>query len=267
MPNESGYWKAALERLQAIDRQWPAEGAADSAARAKHESRLAACRNWLAAQPFPRLAKLADQLQPGIDRRRFWCALVPVERAVCRTKITDIDILTDDLPQDAEPLQPALPVTVILDSLRSAFNVGGIFRTAECFGLKELILCGYTPTPENPQVAKAALGTESRIPWRHVDSTRNAVLACQEAGIPCFALETVAQAQPLESFTWPLPCAVVVGNERFGIDSDLLRICDGMIRIPLYGRKNSLNVGCAFAVVAHALRCQNASPFNPKAER
>ncbi|MBP5319372.1 MAG: TrmH family RNA methyltransferase [Kiritimatiellae bacterium] len=254
IPNESGYWKAALERLQRVDRQWPAEGTEDPEIWAAHESRLAACRTWLAAQPVPRLAKLADQLQPGVPRRRFWCALVPAERAVTRSKITDLDILTDDLPQTADPPQPPIPVTVLLDSIRSAFNVGGIFRTAECFGFREVILCGYTPGPDNPQVAKAALGPERQIPWRTAISTRDAILACLRQGIPCYALETVAQAEPLERFAWPLPCALVIGNERFGIDAETIALCDGMIRIPLFGRKNSLNVGCAFAVVAHAIR-------------
>ena len=136
---EQEIWKEALTRLRALDREWPAEG---TAACGPHEEALAACREWIAAQPLPRLAALAHQLIPGVSRRRFWCALVPVERSVARCKITDTEILSEDLSADEPLASPPLPVTVILDSLRSAFNVGGIFRTAECFAVDRLVPCG-----------------------------------------------------------------------------------------------------------------------------
>lgn len=250
---EKWLWKDALERLREVDAAWPSDGAGPEEL-AAHEAALAECRDWLAAQEPPRIAKLADQLVPGISRRRFWCALVPAEREVAKVKITDVDILDRDLPPETVPAFPPLPVTVLLDSLRSAFNVGGIFRTAECFGFGELVLCGYTPLPETPAVARAALGSEKLLKWRAGGKIADEIAALRRQGVVCYALETVSGAAPMEDFQWRFPCAVVLGNERFGLTAETVKLCDQAVRIPLYGRKNSLNVGSAFAILAHELR-------------
>ncbi len=131
-----------------LERVWP-----DEAARERERE---ACRAWLAEQrALPRLAALARLLLPGLTLRQFDCVRVPVERAIARLEITDVEILDADLPPEA-PVSPPLPLTVVADSIRSAFNVGGLFRTAECFGVREVLLCGYTPSPEQPQAARAA---------------------------------------------------------------------------------------------------------------
>ena len=248
MNDEQAIWREAMERLRRLDAVWPPP-----------EADLLACRDWMATQPVERLAALARLLTSGVTRRQFWCALVPVERAVARCKVTDVDILDSDLDVSQPIPAPLMDVTVILDSLRSAFNVGGIFRTAECFGFKEVVLCGYTPLPDQPQVAKAALGTEKRIAWRAVPSIADAIHSCQAGGIACYALETVEGAPGVETFPWRSPCALVLGNERFGLDAETVGRCDAAVRIPLFGRKNSLNVGSAFAIAAHELR-RSATP-------
>ena len=247
-------WREALVRLRALDATW----AADAPARLHA---LLACREWIAQQTaLPRLASLARLLTPEMTRQQFWSALVPVEREVARCKITDVDILDADLAAEAAAGAP-MPVTVVVDSVRSAFNLGGIFRTAECFGARELILCGYTPLPSQPQAARAALGTETLVPWRAVEDVHAALAALHAQGVRCLALETVAGAPDLADFAWPFPCALVLGNERFGLDAGVIQACDGMVRIPLYGRKNSLNVVTAFGVAAHTLRrCFERSP-------
>ena len=239
-------WREAWERLRALDAVWDDEPARLAA--------LAAARAWIGEQTaLPHLAKLARLLEPDTTRRQLWSALVPAEREVARLRVTDVDILDADLPADA-PTAPTLPLTVVVDSVRSAFNVGGIFRTAECFGVRELVLCGYTPRPDQPQVAKAALGTERLVPWRGVGEIRDAIAQLRAAGTPCCALETVAGAPDAAAFAWPFPCALVLGNERFGLDPEVVAACDGAVRIPLFGRKNSLNVVTAFAVAAFAVR-------------
>jgi tRNA G18 (ribose-2'-O)-methylase SpoU len=244
--SEQTQWREAWERLHALDAAW-----ADAPARLRA---LADCRAWIAAQTeVPHLAKLAALLDPEMTRRQFWTVLVPVEREVARLKVTDVEILDADLPV-AGTMAATMPMTVVVDSVRSAFNVGGLFRTAECFGVRELVLCGYTALPDQPQVARAALGTENVVAWRYAEDIRATIAALQAARTPCFALETVRGAVDLAEVDWPFPCALILGNERFGLDPEVVAACDGVVRIPLFGRKNSLNVVTAFAVAAHEIR-------------
>ena len=241
-------WKEALCRLRTLDASWQ-----DEAQRAEH---LSSCHDWLAAQNvMPRLAALARLLTPNMTRQQFWSVLVPVEREVAQIKITDIDILDSDLPDaDASPIHPPMPLTIVLDSIRSAFNVGGIFRSAECFGIKELVLCGYTPRPDQPQVAKAALGTEQRVSWRYEEAILKTLANLRAAGITCYALETVAEAPSVADTDWVFPAALVLGNERFGLNPEVISACDAIVRIPLFGRKNSLNVVSAFSIATYEIR-------------
>ncbi len=242
-------WREALLRLRALDAAWE-----EPAARQRE---LKACREWTAAQAsLPRLSALARLLEPDLTRQQFWCVLVPVEREVSRCKVTDVEILDADLPAEHPDLQPPMPLTVVADSIRSAFNLGGIFRTAECFGVSEVLLCGYTPAPEQPQAARAALGAEKLVPWRSVENILEAVAGLKAKGVRCLAFETVAGAPDIAEFAWTFPCALVLGNERFGLGAEVIAACDGVVRIPLYGRKNSLNVVTAFAVAAYEIRRQ-----------
>lgn len=243
---EQKLWREALVRLRELDAAWANEPA--------RLSTLAACREWIAGQTtLPHLCKLARLLEPAMTRQQFWSVLVPVEREVARSKVTDVDILDTDLSADAAAGKP-IPLIVVVDSVRSAFNLGGIFRTAECFGVRELVLCGYSPLPDQPQVARAALGAEKLVTWRYAEDIRSVLAELKASGTACFALETVAGAPDIATFAWPFPCALVLGNERFGLNPDVVAACDGAVRIPLYGRKNSLNVVTAFAVAACEVR-------------
>lgn len=245
---EQALWQEALQKARTLDAALQAD---DLSAAARLSD---AFSDWLAAQEaVPRLAGLARLVTPGLTRRQLWCVLVPIERRIAKLKVTDVEILEGDADGVGEG-KPPMALTVVLDSLRSAFNVGGIFRTAECFGAERIILCGYTATPEDPRVARAALGTERRVPWRYTGDIREAVAALQAEGTPCIALETVPDAPPPDRFEWPFPCALLLGNERFGLPADVVSRCAGVVRIPLFGAKNSLNVGSAFAIAANAIR-------------
>jgi tRNA G18 (ribose-2'-O)-methylase SpoU len=241
-------WKEALHRLRLLDNSWSEESC--------RAQQIIASREWIAAKiELPRLAALARLLAPSMTRQQFWSVLVPVEREVAKVKITDIDILDSDLPDiNASPAHPPMPLTIVLDSIRSAFNVGGIFRSAECFGVQELVLCGYTPLPDQPQVAKAALGTEQRVPWRYTEDILTAIANLKAAGITCYALETVAEAPSVADTDWTFPAALILGNERFGLNPEVIAACDAIVRIPLFGRKNSLNVVSAFTIAAYEIR-------------
>ena len=244
-------WKEALHRLRALDTTWQDE--------ALRLEQIRACREWIEKQTeLPRLAALSRLLTPSMTRQQFWSVLVPVEREVAQVKITDIDILDSDLPESTDTAQHSLalqmPLTVVLDSIRSAFNVGGIFRSAECFGIQDVVLCGYTPLPDQPQVAKAALGTEQRIPWRYEEDILTAIHRLKTSGITCYALETVAHAPDVADTDWTFPAALILGNERFGLNPEVIAACDAIVRIPLFGRKNSLNVVSAFSITAWTIR-------------
>jgi len=244
-------WKEALQRLRNLDASWQ-----DEPHRAEQ---LVTCRDWIAVQTsLPRLANLAKLLTPEMTRQQFWSVLVPVEREIAQVKITDIDILDSDLPETPDTARHSLalqmPVTVVLDSIRSAFNVGGIFRTAECFGVERLILCGYTPLPDQPQVKKATLGTDTRLAWRYEEEILSAIKQLKASGVTCYALETVAGAPTVAETSWKFPAALILGNERFGLNPEVIASCDGVVRIPLFGLKNSLNVVSAFSIASYAIR-------------
>jgi tRNA G18 (ribose-2'-O)-methylase SpoU len=240
-------WHDALTRLRALDAAWGDE--------AHRDAGILDCKNWMEGQTeLPRLAALARQMSPNMSRCQFWCVLVPVEREVSRCKVTDIDILDSDLPPGAPLEAQIMPLTVVLDCVRSAFNVGGIFRSAECFGVAEIVLCGYPPPPTQTQVARVALGTERSVKWRHAENVRQTIAELKAGGVRCYALETVTNAQDLGGVPWDFPCALVLGNERFGLDAETVAACDAVVRIPSFGRKNSLNVVSAFSVAVYEVR-------------
>ncbi len=166
-----------------------------------------------------------------------------------------------------EAVRPQKPLRVLLDNLRSAYNTGAIFRTADGVGAEHLYLCGITPTPENhPEVAKTALGAELGTAWSaHPD----AVAVGQDlhsAGFRLLALETAPDSVPIfEADPRTLegrPLVLVVGNEQAGVDPDLLSLCDSALSIPMIGKKASLNVAVAFGVAAYWLAF-SGDDFNP----
>ena len=162
----------------------------------------------------------------------------------------DIVVLNQDglRKRDDSLYQNAQDMVVILEDLRSSFNVGSIFRTSECLGIKELWLCGITSKPGDKSLAKTAMGTEGRMAWKTFDSAVEAVKAAKKQGRRVYALETVETARSVFEAEYEFPLALVVGNEALGISQDVLALCDECISLPMQGWKNSLNVGVAFAV-------------------
>lgn len=149
--------------------------------------------------------------------------------------------------------QAAGGVHVILDNVRSAFNVGSIFRTADAAGIGCLHLCGITCWPPHPKLEKTSLGAHQYVPWRRHESTEEALRALRAQGVPVAALETHPEARVMGDFVWPRPVGLVLGHEVVGVSEEVLALCDFKVRIPMFGRKNSLNVASAFAVVAYHL--------------
>jgi tRNA G18 (ribose-2'-O)-methylase SpoU len=146
------------------------------------------------------------------------------------------------------------PLFVVLDNVRSAENVGSIYRSADCGRAAEVITCGFTPNPlSTSKLAKTAFGAESAVKGSHYESTAEALKALRARGVVVWALETVDGA--VSYTTAPLPAlespgvALVFGNEVTGVDQALFDLVDHVVEIPTHGAKNSMNVACAATVV------------------
>lgn len=149
-------------------------------------------------------------------------------------------------------------LSVLVDNIRSAHNVGAIFRTADGTGIRHLYLCGFTPTPtENPAIAKTALGAEDIIPWSQHLNGLKLVEDLREKGYALLALECTSKATPIYRFQAEppdeRPRVLVIGNERAGVDPGILALCDQVVALPMMGEKASLNVAVAFGAAAYWL--------------
>ena len=162
------------------------------------------------------------------------------------------------------PLASPLAYDVWLHDIRGGHNVGSVMRIVDAMGLGAVHRSGFTPGPDVAAVRAAAMGCETWIP-NHAHATARDFLLWLEneratatrAGRPTPALiglETTPDAATLGDFDWPRAGVLLVGNEELGIEPESLRHCDHVIRIPLYGRKASMNLATAFAIVAHDLR-------------
>jgi tRNA G18 (ribose-2'-O)-methylase SpoU len=147
---------------------------------------------------------------------------------------------------------------VIAHNIRSLYNVGSIFRAADAFGITKIYLTGYSGTPQNfvhrRKIAKVALGAENYIPWEYRKSAIRLIKDLKLKKIKIIALENNVKAVPLPKFKPKFPLALVLGEERKGINQKILSLCDQAIEIPMLGQKESLNVSVAFGIAAYAIR-------------
>lgn len=146
---------------------------------------------------------------------------------------------------------PRLPIVALLDDVRSLWNVGSIFRSADAFGVRRVVLCGITGCPPQPQITKTALGAEQTVPWTYAVDAVAELDELQREGLVPVALETSDRAVALDDFAWPERPCLVLGNEVSGISPPLLERCALHVRIPMLGIKDSLNVAVAFGIAAH----------------
>ena len=152
-----------------------------------------------------------------------------------------------------EPWIAKIRYKVALDNFRSAFNVGSIFRVCDAVGFEEVILGGYSPAKINPRVKKTAMGSTEWIP-ENISSDLSDVLSKHSlAGYEIIGLETVADTVVVDQFKWPERGVIVIGNEEHGISQAVMASCTKFVSIPMYGRKNSLNVANAFSIVAYSI--------------
>jgi 23S rRNA (guanosine2251-2'-O)-methyltransferase len=146
-----------------------------------------------------------------------------------------------------------LPVVVLLDQVRSLYNVGSFFRTCDGVRVSRLVLAGITAAPPHPQIAKTALGAELSVPWEKTDDPAAALDRLRDAGWELAAIETSLHAVDLFDWQPAFPVCVVFGHEVDGIRTETLARCDVHVRIPTLGTKQSLNVATAGGVVLYEL--------------
>ena len=155
-----------------------------------------------------------------------------------------------------------LPVIVVLDNIRSLYNTGAFFRTADGCNIERLVLCGVTPRPnqggrQQRAIAKTALGAELSVPWEYQADTDLALAAYSSAGYHVVAIETVSEAVDLYDWTPRWPVCLVFGHEKEGIQGSVARRIETFVRIPMMGQKRSLNVATAAGVVLYELLRQH----------
>ncbi len=163
----------------------------------------------------------------------------------------EVRSLDAEIPLEEYEALPKSPLYIILDNLRSAFNVGSIFRMCDAMRVSGLYLCGYTAHPPHRKLKKTSLGTVRYVPWRHFEETTDAVEHLQGQGIEVWAAETTTASLRWDEADYPVPVGIVFGNEALGVSEEVLARCDGLVEIPTHGFKNSLNVAATAAVIGY----------------
>ena len=147
---------------------------------------------------------------------------------------------------------------IVLDRLRSAHNVGNIFRIAEALGAAEIIACGYTPAPPHPRLEKTAMGADKMVPCRCFETSLDAVKALRAEGVQeILAAEPLPGSVPAWKRDYKFPLAVIFGNEALGVHPATLEAVDGMVSLPMHGEKASINVGNAAAAILYAIEARS----------
>lgn len=147
--------------------------------------------------------------------------------------------------------KPKLPVTVVLDNIRSCHNIGSIFRTADALLIEKIWLCGFTATPPNKEIHKTALDAEKSVSWEYGHDAAGVVGKLVSSGYQVYAVEQAERSILLTGFR-PAKgekLALVFGNEVNGVQQDVINLCHGVIEIPQFGTKHSFNVSVSAGIV------------------
>lgn len=153
--------------------------------------------------------------------------------------------------RDEFSIAEKLPLTVVLDNVRSLHNVGSVFRTSDAFRVERIMLCGITATPPQTEIHKTALGAEDVVQWQYFADTMQAIDALRQQGYTVLAIEQVEGSVPLQSFALDAGkrYAVVLGNEVKGVQQQVVDVCDAAVELPQFGTKHSLNVSVTAGIV------------------
>jgi tRNA G18 (ribose-2'-O)-methylase SpoU len=144
-----------------------------------------------------------------------------------------------------------IPIIAVLENVRSAYNVGSVFRTADAFLIEAIYICGYTAYPPHKEIKKTALGADETVSWRHFKNISGAIEEIRNLGYKVYAVEQAMDSYKLQAISYEADekIAVVFGNEVTGVEQSTIEQCDGCIEIPQLGMKHSLNISVAAGIV------------------
>ncbi|WP_308238420.1 RNA methyltransferase [uncultured Prevotella sp.] len=157
-----------------------------------------------------------------------------------------------------------LPLTVVLDDVRSLYNVGSVFRSSDAFRVEAVYLCGITATPPHPEIHKTALGGEDSVAWRYFNTATEAVQSLHDEGVTVYSIEQVEGSTKLQNLQLDTDkrYAVVFGNEVKGVHQEVVDMSDGCLEIPQFGTKHSLNVSVTAGMVIWEVAKQFINKFS-----
>lgn len=144
-------------------------------------------------------------------------------------------------------------VHLVIDNIRSAYNVGSIFRTADGAGIDKIHICGYSPTPKNQKVLKTSLGSEKSVLWEYYESITDCIRQLKEDGFLVLAVEVHDKAINYNEYEYRSDTALILGNEKSGISNEILSLCDDTIMIEMNGKKTSLNVAVTAGIISYSV--------------
>ena len=174
--------------------------------------------------------------------------------------MTIIKLSHDEISENRSKLETIqtvkrMPIYIIADSIRSAYNIGSIFRTSDGAMVEKIYLTGYSPTPIKKEVLKTALGATESVPWEFVKNPLDVVTDMKRNNVTIAALELTHNSTNISDADISIfPLCLILGNEITGVDQNLLNLCDIAFEIPQYGIKQSLNVSVAFGIALFRLR-------------
>ncbi len=144
-----------------------------------------------------------------------------------------------------------IPIIAVLENVRSAYNVGSVFRTADAFLIEAIYICGYTAFPPHKEIKKTALGADDTVTWKHFKNISEAIEEIRKLDYKVYAVEQAKDSYKLQAISYEPDekIAVIFGNEVTGVEQSTIEHCDGCIEIPQLGMKHSLNISVAAGIV------------------
>jgi len=146
-------------------------------------------------------------------------------------------------------------IVIIAHNIRSLWNIGAVFRSADAFSISHIHLTGYTATPPRKEIGKTALGAEKTIPWSEEQDPVQVIKQRKKEGFIVISLELRESSMPLMDFTTDKPVCIILGHEILGVPEELMALSDATVHIPMLGSKNSLNVSVAAGIAMYSIRC------------